>query len=88
MKNFFIYFLSITFIGQIQSIDLPIIEYQSINHPIIGDEGMVVSQRMIASKVGASILRRGGNAVDAAAVMRNSLLLSTICFGFGLLSYN
>ena len=66
MKNFFIYFLSITFIGQIQSIDLPIIEYQSINHPVIGDEGMVVSQRMIASEVGASILRQGGNAVDAA----------------------
>ena len=52
--------------GQINSTDLPIIEYQSINHPVIGDEGMVVSQRMIASEVGASILRRGGNAIDAA----------------------
>ena len=72
MKNFFIYFLSITFIGQIQSIELPIIEYQSINHPVIGDEGMVVSQRMIASEVGASILRRGGNAVDAACLLYTS----------------
>ena len=46
--------------------DLPIVEYGSINHPVIDDEGMVVSQRMIASKVGAEILAQGGNAVDAA----------------------
>jgi gamma-glutamyltranspeptidase/glutathione hydrolase len=46
--------------------DLPIIEYQSINHPVIDDDGMVVSQRKIASEVGAQILKDGGNAVDAA----------------------
>jgi gamma-glutamyltranspeptidase/glutathione hydrolase len=46
--------------------DLPIIEYQSINHPVIDDDGMVVSQRKIASEVGARILKDGGNAVDAA----------------------
>jgi len=46
--------------------DLPIVEYSSINHPVIDDEGMVVSQRMIASEVGAEILAQGGNAVDAA----------------------
>ena len=46
--------------------DLPIIEYESINHPVISDDGMVVSQRMLASEVGAEILRKGGNAVDAA----------------------
>ena len=46
--------------------DLPIIEYGSINHPVISDNGMVVSQRMIASEVGAEILQKGGNAVDAA----------------------
>ena len=46
--------------------DLPIVEYGSINHPVIDDEGMVVSQRMIASEVGAQILAEGGNAVDAA----------------------
>ena len=46
--------------------DLPIVEYGSINHPVIDDEGMVVSQRMIASEVGAQILEQGGNAVDAA----------------------
>ena len=46
--------------------DLPIVEYNSINHPVIDDKGMVVSQRMIASEVGAQILKKGGNAVDAA----------------------
>jgi gamma-glutamyltranspeptidase/glutathione hydrolase len=45
---------------------LPIIEYQAINHPIIDNQGMVVSQRKIASEVGAQILKEGGNAVDAA----------------------
>ena len=45
---------------------LPIIEYNSINHPVISKTGMVVSQRQSASEVGAQILRRGGNAVDAA----------------------
>ena len=43
-----------------------IIRYESIHHPVIGRAGMVVSQRQIASEVGASILANGGNAVDAA----------------------
>ena len=57
--------------------DLPIIEYESINHPVISDDGMVVSQRMLASEVGAEILRKGGNAVDAAAVSYTHLTLPT-----------
>ena len=44
----------------------PIIDYKSISHPVIGSKGMVVSQREIASRVGADILSKGGNAVDAA----------------------
>jgi gamma-glutamyltranspeptidase/glutathione hydrolase len=35
-------------------------------HPIVSDRGMVVSQEMLASQVGADILARGGNAMDAA----------------------
>ena len=46
--------------------ELPIIEYKSIHHPVISKTGMVVSQRQIASEVGATILRNGGNAIDAA----------------------
>ena len=45
---------------------LPIFDYQSVYHPTIGTGGMVVSQRKLASQVGAEILAKGGNAVDAA----------------------
>ena len=49
-----------------QTEELPVFDYNSIYHPEIGKEGMVVSQRKIASQVGSDILRQGGNAVDAA----------------------
>jgi gamma-glutamyltranspeptidase / glutathione hydrolase len=44
----------------------PILDYESRFHPSLGKGGMVVSQEMLASEAGASILRQGGNAVDAA----------------------
>ncbi len=43
-----------------------ILDYDAINHPVIGRRGMVVSQNAVASQVGAGILSRGGNAIDAA----------------------
>ena len=58
-------FLTLTFESLLAN-TLPIIEYNSINHPVISKTGMVVSQRYKASEVGAEILRKGGNAVDAA----------------------
>jgi len=59
-----LFIFSISF--SIHSNSLPIIEYSSINHPVISKTGMVVSQRKSASEVGAEILRKGGNAIDAA----------------------
>jgi gamma-glutamyltranspeptidase/glutathione hydrolase len=53
-------------LGPLSANTLPIIEYASVNHPTIDDDGMVVSQRKIASEVGAQILKKGGNAIDAA----------------------
>ena len=44
----------------------PLLDSESRFHPIIGAKGMVVSQEMVASQVGASILAEGGNAIDAA----------------------
>ena len=35
-------------------------------HPVLGEFGMVVAQEKLAAQIGADILRRGGNAVDAA----------------------
>ncbi|PXF63011.1 gamma-glutamyltransferase [Kangiella spongicola] len=43
-----------------------IIDYDSIHHPVVAKNGMVVSQQYLASDVGLEILKRGGNAVDAA----------------------
>ena len=46
-----------------------IVNYYDIHHPVIGRKGMVVSQSELASNIGAEILRRGGNAVDAAVAV-------------------
>lgn len=43
-----------------------LLDYDTIHHPVIDDEGMVVSQNELASRIGAQILAQGGNAVDAA----------------------
>jgi gamma-glutamyltranspeptidase/glutathione hydrolase len=66
MKKILTPFISLLVLQTLFANDLPIIEYQAINHPIIDNQGMVVSQRKIASEVGAQILKEGGNAVDAA----------------------
>ena len=42
------------------------LDSNSHSHPVSGDRGMVVSQEIIASGVGADILAAGGNAIDAA----------------------
>ena len=46
-----------------------IIRYTSIHHPVMANGGMVASQNHIATDVGAAILRKGGNAVDAAVAV-------------------
>ena len=67
-KKLNIFFFSLylaTSLGAAEN-DLPIIDYSTISHPELGTGGMVVSQRKVASEVGAEILRQGGNAIDAA----------------------
>ncbi|WP_332767030.1 gamma-glutamyltransferase [Phenylobacterium sp.] len=46
-----------------------LIDYGSIHHPTIGRDGMVVAQNKIAARIGAEILKQGGNAVDAAVAV-------------------
>lgn len=53
-----------------------LLNYPSIHHPVVGERGMVVSQNTIASRVGAEILKQGGNAVDAAVAVGFALAVT------------
>lgn len=52
------------------------IRYDSIDHPVIGREGMVATQSELASVVGAQVLRDGGNAVDSAVAVGFALAVT------------
>ena len=53
-----------------------LLEYPSIHSPVVGEHGMVVSQNALATKVGADIINKGGNAVDAAIAMGFALAVT------------
>lgn len=55
---------------------VPIFNYASIHQPVIGKKGMVVTQNHYATRVGAGILDKGGNAVDAAVAVGLALAVT------------
>ena len=60
------YFCSILLTSAALSDSTRLLGPKALAHPVISETGMVVSQDMLASQVGAEILAAGGNAVDAA----------------------
>lgn len=52
------------------------LSYQSIHHPVIGRKGMVVAQNKVAANVGMQILKKGGNAIDAAVAVGFALAVT------------
>ena len=59
--------LSFTTLADNTKADTPaIIRYNSIHHPVIAPNGMVVTQNALATEVGIEILKQGGNAIDSA----------------------
>ena len=49
--------------------DEPLFETNQINHPVISENGMVVSEEKLATLAGLEVLKEGGNAIDAAVTV-------------------
>ena len=56
--------------------DTAILSGRDIVHPVVARHGMVATQEATATKVGVDILRKGGNAVDAAVAVGFALTVT------------
>jgi len=64
------YFLVLVIFSLITAVPVysqePIYSEKAIHHPVVAQDGMVATQHHLATEVGLSILKKGGNAYDAA----------------------
>ncbi|RAP33711.1 gamma-glutamyltransferase [Candidatus Marinamargulisbacteria bacterium SCGC AG-410-N11] len=75
IKKIVIFFiLTIIVIGKISA--APIYSYDDRFHPKVAQNGMVATQEALATKVGLSILQKGGNAIDAAVAIGYTLAVT------------
>jgi gamma-glutamyltranspeptidase/glutathione hydrolase len=65
--------LSFNIIGQPATNRSPIYNSRVIHHPVVAQKGMVATQHKLATEAGLEILKKGGNAVDAAVAVGFSL---------------
>ena len=54
----------------------PVVSYFSRNQPVVAKNGMIASQEQAASRVGIDVMKRGGNAVDAAVAVALTLAVT------------
>ena len=69
-----IFLMIITFFTQLSA--TAIYSATSRVHPVIAKNGMVASQEALASKIGLDVLKKGGNAVDAAVTVGFALAVT------------
>ena len=59
-----------------QVVETAVINYDELQHPVLGASGMVAAQNKLSAASGAEILSAGGNAVDAAIATGFSLAVT------------
>jgi gamma-glutamyltranspeptidase/glutathione hydrolase len=56
--------------------DTAVLSPRDIVHPVFAENGMVASQEALATRIGVDVLKRGGNAVDAAVAVGFALAVT------------